>query len=251
MSIDCIIQARMRSTRLPGKVLKEINGKPIIFYVLDQVSKSKFINEIIVASTTNPNDKILIDKVNSMDYKVFSGSEDDVLDRYYQTARKFGSKIIVRVTSDCPLIDPEVIDKVIQVFQETNCDYCSNVLPPTYPDGLDVEVFSFNALERAWSEAKLMSEREHVTPHFWKNPNKFKIENVSNDEDLSYIRLTIDEKEDFILIEKVINKIKKNPILLRDIMELIDNEPELLEINKQFSRNEGYTKSVREDKIIK
>lgn len=250
MNIDCIIQARIGSTRLPGKVLKEIEGKPLIYYVLDQVNKSKLINRQIVASTTNPKDKILIEKVKQLKYNTFAGSENDVLDRYYQTAKYFGTNIIVRVTSDCPLIDPEVIDKVIKVFLNNKSDYCSNVQPPTYPDGLDVEVFSFQALARAWKEAHLMSEREHVTPYIWKNTDKFKISNVAYDKDLSYLRLTVDQEEDFILVKNIYEKIKKRPILLNDLIKLFGKEPELLKINSKYSRNEGYAKSLKEDKII-
>ncbi len=251
MSIDCIIQARMGSTRLPAKVLMEIEGKSILLYCLEQASKSKLINKIIVASTINQNDEILIEKVKNYGYDVFAGSEDDVLDRYYQAAKKFGTKVIVRLTSDCPLIDPQIMDNVIKTFQEIKCDYCSNVQPPTFPDGYDVEVFSFKALERAWKETKLMSEREHVTPFLWKNNKKFKIVNVENDEDLSHLRITVDEKEDFILIEEIIKKIKKSPIYLKDILKLFKEEPELLKINSKYARNEGYAKSILEDKIVK
>ncbi len=251
MNIDCIIQARLGSTRLPGKILKEIKGKPMVSYVLEQASKSKYINKVIIASTTNPYDKKLIEKVKELGYNVYIGSENDVLDRYYQTAKHFGTKVIVRVTSDCPLIDPEVIDKVIEAFQKNECDYCSNVQPPTYPDGLDVEIFSFKALEIAWNEAKLMSEREHVTPFIWKNQDKFKIFNVINEKDYSHLRITVDEMEDFELITKIIEKLDDRPILFNDILQLFEHEPELPRINSKYARNEGYARAVKKDKIVK
>lgn len=251
MSINCIIQARLGSSRLPGKVLREIKGKSVLLHCLEQISYSTLIDDIIVATTTNPNDNLLVEKVKSYGYEVFRGNEEDLLDRYYQAARAFNTKIIVRVTSDCPLVDPEVIDKTIKAFQNSNCDYCCNAIPPTYPDGYDTEVFTFETLEKAWREASLISEREHVSPYIWKNKDKFKFVNLENDVDLSHIRITVDQKEDFMLIEKIINKINKSPILLRDIMKLLEEEPELLEINKMHSRNEGYAKSVEEDRIVK
>lgn len=251
MNIDCIIQARLGSTRLPGKVLLEIEGRSLIEHCLTQVKYSKLVNRIIVACTVNPNDKRLIDKVKELGYKVFIGNEDDVLDRYYQAAKEYKTDVIVRVTSDCPLIDPEVLDKVVKAYLEDPCDYCSNIQPPTYPDGHDVEVIPFTALERAWNDASLMSEREHVTVHLWKNPDKFKLVNIENDEDFSDLRLSVDEKEDFILIEKIIQKINKSPIFLRDIIELFKNEPDLPKINSTFMRNEGQAKSFREDRIVR
>jgi dTDP-glucose 4,6-dehydratase len=250
LNICSIIQARMDSTRLPGKVMMKIKDKPLLYYDIDQVRASKLINKVIVATTTSPHDDVIEKAVNAIGFDVYRGSENDVLDRYYQTAKKFNVDVIVRITSDCPLIDPVVIDEVIQKFLDTQCDYCSNVQPPTYPDGLDVEVFSFAALERAWKEAKLMSEREHVTPYLWKNTDKFKIEKVVNDKDLNRYRLTVDQKEDFDLVALIYAKIRKRPILLNDLMELFKKEPELIQINAKYTRNEGYAKSVKEDKLI-
>ena len=251
MLIGAIIQARMGSTRLPRKVLMTIQGKPLICHDLDQVSKSRLIKKIIVATTTEKKDDVLAEEVEKYGYDVFRGSENDVLDRYYWCAKKFGIDVIVRVTADCPLIDPEVVDTVISRFlEEPDCAYCSNVQPPTYPDGLDVEVMPFSAVERAWKEAKLASEREHVTPYIWKNASRFNVVNVTNDKDLNWFRLTVDEKEDFILVEKIYEKIKQRPILLHDVMELFRKEPDLLMINSKFQRNEGYVKSLREDNVV-
>lgn len=248
--IAAIIQARMGATRLPGKVLKQINGKPEIFYVLDQTSKSKLVDDIIVATTTNPEDEAIVETVKNLGYKVFAGSEDDVLDRYYQAAKRFNVDVVVRITADCPLIDPRVIDKVIKKFKEKSCDYCSNVQPPTYPDGLDVEVFPFEALEKAWKEAKLPSHREHVTFFLWKNPDRFKIANVENNEDLSNMRLTVDEPEDLELISRIITKLDRSPILLKDIINLKYENPEIFDINKDFKRNEGHESAYEKDKKL-
>jgi spore coat polysaccharide biosynthesis protein SpsF (cytidylyltransferase family) len=250
MKIVCIIQARMGSTRLPGKVLMNINGKPMIEYVLNQVKESKLINEIVVATTTKPDDKAIYDKVRELGYGAFQGDEDDVLERYYMAAREFNADVIVRITSDCPLIDPEVIDLVIQKYIDNPCDYCSNVQPPTFPDGLDVEVMPFKAIETAYNEATLKSHREHVTFFLWKNPDRFKMENVENKEDYSELRITVDEKEDFVLVEQIFSKISKRPIHLRDLVELFKNEPDLLKTNDQFERNEGHKKALEEDKKI-
>ena len=242
-----IIQARMGSSRLPGKMLKKISGKYLIQHVLDQVKYAKRIDKILLASTISEQDKELHKVVSNLGYDTFAGSEDDLLDRHYQAARKFNAEIIVRITGDCPLIDPGIIDKVIQAFLDNNCDYCSNIHPPTYPDGLDVEVFSFWALEKAWKEAKLKSEREHVTPYIWKNADKFRLVNVRADEDLSNIRITVDEEEDLKLFEKLLSRINKSPIYLEDVLNVIKSEPGLLKINAQFERNEGYQKSLKED----
>lgn len=165
-TIGGIIQARMGSTRLPGKMLIEIMGKPLIQHVIDRVSQSKRIDKLILATTNNPRDAVLVDiaRKNSLDF--FIGSEEDVLDRFYQAAKRFNIKIIVRITPDDPFKDPEVIDKAVEIFLNSKgkFDYVTNTLPPTYPIGLDVEVFSCYALEKAWKDAKKPSEREHVTP---------------------------------------------------------------------------------------
>jgi len=241
MKTVAIIQARMGSSRFPGKMMQLINNKPIIWYVIDSVKQVKLIDKIVLASTKNKEDQILLEKAKEYGIGGFAGNENDVLDRYYQCAKKFRADIILRVTGDCPLVDPEVIEKVIKMFQDNECDYCSNTLPPTYPDGLDVEVFSFKTLETAWKESKTQKDREHVTSYIrvGENEKKFKKLNLENGEDLSHIRLTLDQKEDFILIKKIFERINKNPIYLKDIIDLIKKDPELLQINNQFERNNG------------
>ena len=240
LNVVAIIQARMGSTRLPGKVMKEILGKPVILWDLDRVSLSKLIDEIIVAIPYGKENDIIVDTIKEYNDKIVTtrGSENDVLDRYYQAALKTNADVVVRITSDCPLIDPVVIDYVIEQFLNNDCDYCSNSLTRTYPRGLDVEVFSFIALKNAWIEAQKDYEREHVTPYIIENPDKFKLLKVTNDIDLSHLRWTLDTNEDFEFISAVYKKIykKKKSFLMDDILELLDREPELIDINRHIEQ---------------
>tara|TARA_B100000029_G_scaffold515681_1_gene623941 strand:+ start:58 stop:822 length:765 start_codon:yes stop_codon:yes gene_type:complete len=245
--IGCIIQARMDSTRLPGKTLKLINSQtPMLEFQLNQLKFSNLIEKIIIATTTFESDDIIVDfcKKNNLDY--FRGESKDVLDRYYQCAKKYNFPIIVRITSDNPLIDPEIVDQVIESFKISNCDYMSTEYPKTFPLGFAVEVFTFRSLEMAWNEAKLPSEREHVTPYMFKNRNLFKHCNFSYKEDISHIRCTVDTQNDFEFIEKIIQKLNLHPIHLNQILDLLSEEPDLLEINKHI-KHDGYEKSLKED----
>ena len=251
MAVVAIIQARMGSTRFPGKMLKLLGDKPLIWQVVHRVQQATLVDKVVLATSINKNNKPLVQEVQSYGVDCFVGDENDVLDRFYQCAKKFKASTIVRVTGDCPFIDPEVIDAVISLFKKNALDYASNVLPPTYPDGLDVEVFSFAALEKAWKEAKLQSEREHVTPYIWKNETIFKRMTHKNKEDLSSIRLTVDEEKDLVLVNTIIQKIGKPDFLLKDIMKVIRENPAFLKINKDIERNEGYQKSLHEDHMVK
>ena len=248
MKIVAIIQARMGSTRLPGKVMKEILGKPVILWDMDRVSYSKLIDEIVVAIPYRKENDVIVDTIKEYNDKIIitRGSEDDVLDRYYQAAVKTNADVVVRVTSDCPLIDPIVIDNVIEHFLDNNCDYCSNSLTRTYPRGLDTEVFSFKALEKAWNKAKKDYEREHVTPYIIENPDKFKLFNVANDIDLSHLRWTLDTKEDIEFINAVYKRIypKKQLFLMDDVLELMDKEPELIDINRYIEQKVLHQKNA-------
>ena len=242
LNIIAIIQARMGSTRLPGKVMKEILGKPVILWDLERVSLSKLINEIVVAIPYGKENDVIVDTIKKYSDKIIiaRGSEDDVLDRYYQAAVQTNADVVVRITSDCPLIDSVVIDNIIEQFLDNDCDYCSNSLIRTYPRGLDTEVFSFKALETAWNEATKDYEREHVTPYIIENPDKFILLNVANDIDLSHLRWTLDTKDDFEFIGAVYKRIypKKQLFLMDDILELLDREPELIDINKHIEQKE-------------
>jgi spore coat polysaccharide biosynthesis protein SpsF len=253
--IYAIIQARMGSTRLPGKVMLDLCGSPVIEHVINRLNKSNLIDEIIIATSTDSNNQPLIDFCINKGVSFFVGSEDDVLDRYYQTAidnNVEDEDILIRITSDCPLIDPFVVDKVIQEHISSDNDYTTNVLDCTYPDGLDCEVFNFSTLKDTWLNANLSSQREHVTLYIRDNPDKFKLGNVKNDVDLSDFRWTLDEKEDFVFIEEVYNNLfdKNSFFTMEDIVELLNEKPELLKINSKFDRNEGLIKSLKEDEDL-
>ena len=240
MKVVAIIQARMGSTRLPGKIMKNILSKPVILWDLDRISPSKLIDEIVVAIPYGEENDVIVDTINEYNDKIITtrGSENDVLDRYYQAAVQTNADVVVRITSDCPLIDPVVIDNVIEQFLDNDCDYCSNSLIRTYPRGLDTEVFSFKVLEEAWNEATKDYEREHVTPYIIENPDKFKLLNVANDVDLSHLRWTLDTKEDFEFIDAIYKNIfpSNEMFLMRDILSLLDVKPELININQHIEQ---------------
>ncbi len=249
--VTVIIQARMGSTRLPEKIFKKILAKPMLEYMIERVRRAKTIDKIIIATTTNSGDEKVVSLAKKLGLAIYRGSENDVLDRYYQAAKKFKSDIIVRLTGDCPLIDPFILDKVVSFFKKNKFDYASNTHPPTFPDGMDVEVFSFKALEKAWREAKLSSEREHVTPYIIKRPRKFRIANVENTEDLSRLRLTVDEPEDLSMVSKLaefFSRQNKKDFGLREIVDLWHENPSLFKSNQFIKRNEGYQKSLMEDR---
>ena len=229
-----IIQARMGSTRLPGKVMKKINNKPMIEYVIDRVSKSKMIDDIIVATSDEEENKVLVNFLKSKKVKYFTGDEDDVLSRYYFTAKHYNLTDIVRITADCPLIDPIVIDNTIKKHVQDNFDYTSNIFPRSFPKGLDTEVFSFNSLKKAFIEANSLYDREHVTPYIRESGN-FEISNISFDKDYSDYRLTVDWEDDFRLIEKIFNLFKPNIFFnWLDIMDLLKKNPDLILINNHI-----------------
>ena len=242
----------MGSTRLPGKVMMDLCGSPVIEHVVNRLSRSKLIDKIIIATSIDSNNLPIIDFCQENDIDCFVGSEDDVLDRYYKTAINYNVKsddIIIRITSDCPLIDPFVVDKVIEEHLLNNNDYTSNVIDCTYPDGLDCEVFNFSTLKDAWVNANLSSQREHVTLYIRNNPDKFKLANVKHHKDLSELRWTLDEKEDFIFIDEIYKNLfnKSSFFTMEDILDLIKEKPNLLKINSEFIRNEGLLKSLNED----
>ena len=192
-----IIQARMSSSRLPGKVLKKIKNKPILEYQIDRIKKSKKINKIVLATSTNKEDDVLVEFAKSINIEHYRGDLNNVLERYYNCAKENDANIIVRLTGDCPAIDPHIIDDVIDLYQSKKCDYASNTFDRSYPDGLDVEVFGFDTLENIYQKATNEDDLEHVTRYIYKNKNEFLIENLVNDIDYSYIRWTLDTLDDF------------------------------------------------------
>lgn len=247
--VTCVIQARVRSQRLPSKVLKPLHGKAMIEHVLTRVKRSKKVNNIILATGTDPANRPLEKIAHKNKVLFFAGNENDVLDRYYQALQqhKLDRGLVVRVTGDCPLIDPEIIDQVIGAYDAAKAEYVSNVQPPTFPDGLDVEVFSFDTLKKAWQMAKTPMDREHVTL-FIRQSGKFKIKNVRHSEDLSSERWTVDNEEDFAVVERIVAELeKKKPEFgMRDVLKLKTNLPEIFEMNRHIARNEGLKKSVED-----
>lgn len=240
MRISVIIQARMGSSRLPGKTLMTIGGKPMLWHVIERLKGSKKIDDIIVATTTNPEDDAIEALAKEQAWLLYRGSSEDVLDRYYQAAKKFGIDVIVRITSDCPLIDPEIVDLIIEKHLSSGADYTSNVLKRTFPRGLDVEVFNFKTLEKAHKQAKKDLQREHVTLYIYEHPEIFHLDNIENNKNLSYMRWTVDEMKDLELVRKIYSKLYKGGkiFLLQDIVNLFKKSPELLEINKEVKQKE-------------
>lgn len=249
-----ILQARMSSSRLPNKVLMPILGKPMLAHQIARLSKVKTPHKLIVATSEQRSDDAIEHLCQQLNISCFRGSLDDVLARYHQAAQAYNLankvKTIVRVTGDCPLIDSEIIDKVIHLYLSAKVDYCSNCAPATLPDGLDVEVFSFTALKKAALLAKKPSEREHVTPFIRNTPELFSTENYYHKPDLSHYRWTVDEPADFELVTKIYQALfdKKPYFNLDDIVNLIQQQPELATINQGIIRNEGLLKSELADK---
>ena len=249
-TITAVIQARLGSTRLPGKTMLLMNGESLLGHLLKRIRKSKHIHAVIVATTTEKKDDPIVEFAMEHGLKYYRGSEDDVLDRFYQTVGTFRLETIVRVTPDCPLLDPRVADRVIEKYLSGSYDYVSNVLEPTYPDGFDTEVFSAGALAKAWREARLPSEREHVTAYIVKHPELFRLCNVRKDgEDLSSIRLTVDTRNDYEFISRVLEKLGMTDDIfhLEDILRVLKENPELMDINRGIGRNEGYQLSLLKD----
>ena len=242
-----IIQVRMGSTRLPGKVLKKLNGITVLESLLNQLNYSKLLNDKIIATTSNSEDDVIFNFCKSKEIKCYRGSQDDVLDRYYNCAKKFSINTIIRITSDCPLMDPQVVDDVIDFYLKNSYDYVNNFYKRTYPYGNDVEIFSLKVLEKVWEKATKPSEREHVTPYIYNNPDEFSLGWIENKENLSEFHWTIDRKEDLIFVQNIFKKISKRPIFMKDIIDVIKDDPSLLEINKNTNPNEGYLKSIKEE----
>lgn len=241
--IGCIIQARMGSKRLPEKILRKLDIKnTVLDYVINQTSSSKKLEKIVIATTKQIEDNIIEEFCKERNIACFRGSEDDVLDRHYQCAKKYSFDPIVRITSDNPLNDPQIIDNAIRKMKSGKFDCVTTSLLQTFPKGIHVEVISMNALEKAWKNSSIPYEREYVTPYIYNNSKKFKIYNLVNSKNLSHISFTIDRNNDLKFVRKIVSKIQNRPILMKDILKLIDKEPELLEINKNHPFKRSYLK---------
>lgn len=247
-----IIQARMGSTRLPGKVLKPLHGKPILQHLVDRVSPAKLIDRIIIATTTNSEDDAIQQFCAEKNILCSRGSDWDVLSRFYEAAAPYQPSTVIRVTSDCPLHHHTVVDFACAQYAKRECDYFSNSNhePEVIEDGFDTEVFSFHALETAHQQAKLLSEREHVTPYI-KNSGKFRCEWKAFNPEYKY-KLSVDSPEDFLMVESIFREVSpKNDFGMNDVISLLKQKPELLEINKSSVANSGYLKSIQNDKPVK
>ena len=233
MKIVAIIQARMGSTRLPGKVLKDLAGDTVLARVVSRVRRCKLVNEVVVATSTDPTDDQIVQECRRLDTGVFRGNEHDVLDRYYRAAADAHADVIVRITSDCPLIDPDISDKTIQAFLDARPDYASNVLERTYPRGLDTEVVTFAALESAWRDARETYQREHVMPFLYQYPERFKLLSVKGDRDFSQHRWTLDTPEDLEFLRAIYARVADaQKFGWQDVLNILEREPELMELNR-------------------
>lgn len=240
MKVGVIIQARMGSTRLSGKVMKEIQGKTVLEHVIERVSQTEIINEIIIATTIDERDDIIAKEALNLGVKVYRGSEEDVLSRYYYAANEYSIDVIIRITSDCPLVDPQIIDQLVRSYIGNDYDFVTNagsdLTQRTYPRGLDIEVFSFEWLEKAFHHANKQYQREHVTPYIYEFNEK--ILYYKNGINYSSHRWTLDTKEDFELITAIYDRLYKgkHDFYFMDIINLFNNEPNLFNINAHIEQ---------------
>lgn len=235
--VVAIIQARMSSTRLPGKVLLDLGGRTVLSRMVERVKQSTLVNRVVVATTIDPMDNPIIELCQQENIDAFRGSLPDVLDRYYQAARLYHADIIVRLTGDCPLIDPQLIDQTITALIDQQADFSCNRLPPpfhrTYPIGLDVEVCTFSALAQAWREATEKHDREHVLPYLYEVEGRFKVVQLNHTEDLGSLRWTLDTPEDYTLLCEVIHRLEnRNDFSWLEVLALFDQDPGLASINQ-------------------
>lgn len=252
MRYAAMIQARCGSSRLPGKILMDLCGKPVLQRVIERVQRSRYIDEVFVVTSIGQENLPVLRLCADLGVRVFIGSEDDVLDRYYQMAKLVKPDYVVRITADCPCYDWELLDSAISGMSE-GADYLSD-FKETLPDGLDLEIIRFEALKRSWQEAQLTSEREHITQYIRKHPELFSLQNFQSPiEGIGHLRWTLDEAEDYSLIRNIYEhflECGKEDFLTKDILEYLRENPGLSQINAKYARNEGLAKSLREDKIV-
>lgn len=239
----------MGSTRLHGKVLMPILGEPMLYRQIERIRKAKRIDDLVIATSVSKEDDEIEKMCEKNNVKCFRGSLDDVLDRFYQAASLQNPNYIMRLTGDCPLFDPSLADSLVDFFISGSYDYASNTLELTYPDGLDIEIMKYSALQTAWENAKLSSEREHVTPYILKHQELFKVGCMRNTEDLSMMRWTVDEPEDYEFVKIVYDSLylTNKEFTWNDVVFFIRKNPEICKINANFQRNEGYLKSLKND----
>jgi glutamate-1-semialdehyde 2,1-aminomutase len=241
MKVVALVQARMGSTRLPNKVMKPIGGIPMIELLLSRLSQAKEVDQVVVATSEDDRNQPLVEYVRKLGYACEQGSEHDVLDRYVQAGRAHQADVVVRITGDCPLVDPLLVDEVIRRFKAADVDYFSNISPPTYPDGLDIEVCTFKSLEQASQETSKLFDREHVTPYL-RESGRFKTAAMQHSQDLSALRWTVDEPADFAVIEKVFQHFHpRADFTWIEVLSLQQQRPDIFDINQHLIRNEGVT----------
>lgn len=243
MRVVAIVQARMASTRLPGKVLRDLGGQTMLARIASRLRRSALLDTVMVATTTERRDEAIVEECRRLGVKVFRGSEQDVLDRFYQAAQQAGADAVVRVTGDCPFADPALIDELLRAFLQQRPDYASNCVTRSYPRGLDVEAVTFGALSRAWREARLPYQRAHVTPYLYENPARFSLHLVTAAEDCSELRWTVDTPEDLELARAVYSHFGNlDDFGWRDVLRLMVEQPELAQLNchvRQKALQEG------------
>ena len=250
--VVAIVQARMGSTRLPGKVMKKIMGRSMLWHIVNRIEKSKFIDKTIIATTRDKKDDVIEDFANKYHLGIYRGSENDIVDRFYNAAEKYNADVIVRIWGDCPLIDPEIIDYTMEKFLSYKADYANNFNPPTFPVGMNVEIYSFNTLEQIWKETNNPFFREYPFEYIYANQNSFRAIYAKNDRDLSDIHWTVDYIEDFELIKFFFVKLysKHKVFNMKNILDLIDKHPELREVNKELRRNIEYKEDLKKLRLI-
>mgnify|MGYP000729914387 CR=1 FL=1 len=242
VKVAAIIQARRGSTRLPDKVFLELSNKPLLEHVVNRLKKADLLQEIIIATTDLPNDNLIESWANSNKISVFRGSENNVLERYYEAAKKFQVDVIVRITADDPFKDYRLVDEAVSVLIENKLDFVCNNNPVSFPEGLDVEVLTFNALEVSYNNVISDFDKEHVTQYIHKNKDKFNIANIQNDKDLSFYRWTLDTIEDYQFAQKIYSELyKEGDVFLREeIFELLEKSPLIMELNNKVNRSDLY-----------
>lgn len=245
-----IIQVRMGSTRLPKKALKEVAGKPLLWHLAERVKVSSLIDRIAIATADTADNLPIVEFAKAHDIAYFAGDEQDLVSRFYNTAKAFNAKTLVRITGDCPLADPHVIDNIISFYLDntTKYDYVSNTIKPTYPHGLDADVIPFSTIEDMHYKLKDNFWREWFTSYIIEHPNYYRLANIEHDRDLSYLRWTIDYEEDFLFMKEVFSRLYKRGkiFLMKDILELLDKEPWITDINKKYSCNTAYYEAKKE-----
>lgn len=257
IKIVTVIQARTGSSRLPNKIFLPLFNKPLLYRMYERVQNSKLAGEIVIATTIDKSDDKVEELCKEYSIECFRGHPTDLLDRHYQAAKLFNADAVVKIPSDCPLIDANIIDKVLRFYKDNldKYDFVSNLHPATYPDGNDVEIISFNSLELAWKEARLDLEREHTTPYIWENPDRFNIGNVVWETGFDYSmshRFTIDYEKDYNFIKQVYDELYpiNNKFTLQDILDLLERKPEIRKINEEYCGVNWYRNHLNELKTI-